>query len=80
MTRQSFGLLDVVQQDELVDTYGLFVRTQLIKEYLCDIYLYDNFYVVFFYPINQSGLIRSSCINNLDYLEVFINSIDQSES
>ena len=73
MIRSNFETLNIDQQQELVNEYGIFIRTQLISDHLCDIYLYDTFYVVFFYLCDQAGPIKSKCFNTLDHLEIFIN-------
>ena len=78
MTREDFSMLEVAQQEEMVDTDGIFIRTQLIGQYLCDLYLYSTYYVLFFYIFNHSKITKSQCFTSLDHIELFVDSIERA--
>jgi len=76
MTKDDFGLLDVSQQEELVQKYGEFVHTKIIGQHLCDVYMYDTFYVLFYYLLDDVGIVKSHCFNSVNNIEFYINSIE----
>ncbi len=75
MTKEKFDILFAVQKEELIANYGTFIRTRLVGNYLCDIYLYDDFYIIFFYLYNQLDAINCQCLNSLDEMEHFLTSL-----
>ncbi|MEO5996064.1 MAG: hypothetical protein ABIN89_05045 [Chitinophagaceae bacterium] len=75
MNKQDFEFLFVDHQKILIDQYGTFIRTVIIKNYMCSIYLYDTFYVAF-YLSNPTKPVKSKCFTNLDFIEQFFESLE----
>ena len=71
-----FGLLDISQQEELIGKYGKFIRTEATGDYLHDIYIYDAFYVLFYYLLNEGGTIKSKCFLTLGHAKPFIDLLN----
>ena len=75
MTEQEFDILDLAQQEELVQRFGTFIKTELVGQHLCDIYSYNNFTVVFYYLCDGHSTILCKCFHDPTGIEYFIYTL-----
>jgi hypothetical protein len=80
MTQYDFTILDISQQEELMQRFGKFIQTQLIGHHLCDIYSYNDYFVVFYYLSHADSTIRCKCFPDLTGMELFILALYSTQS